>query len=116
MKLSKKRYYLAAFIIFFMTVCGCALKLSEKSARALLEPILQEDLTVITDGLDSSGLLENPYFEIKELSKFEEGQYQYLAVADFYFLKTVQQKIVRKYRFNKIYSRWELYYNEYQSY
>lgn len=112
----KKRFYLYALTILFITLIGCGLKTSEDAAKKLLEPVLQEDLTVITEGIDSSGILEKPYFEITEFGEFEKGKYQYLSVADFYFLKDIKQKIVRKYRFNKDYLKWELFYNEYQSY
>jgi len=112
MKLTKKWFYLFVFIILFVS---CIPKIPESTVRAYLEPILQEDLVLITEGIDTTALLENPYFEITEFNKFDEGEYQYLAVVNFYFLKDIRQKIVRKYRFHHR-RKWELFYNEYKSF
>lgn len=111
-KLTKKWFYLFAFVILCVS---CIPKTPENTAKTYLEPVLQEDLRVITDGIDTTAVLENPYFEIVEFTKFNEGEYNYIAVVDFYFLKDIRQKVFRKYRFHYI-RKWELYYNEYQSF
>jgi hypothetical protein len=82
----------------------------------MLEVILKDDLAVIIDGVDTTAVLKNPYYEFVRYDKYEEGQYQYLAEVYFYFLKDIKQKIVRRYRFDKVYLKWERYYNKYESY
>jgi hypothetical protein len=36
-----------------------------------------------------------------------------MAIADFYFLRTVSMKITRKYRYHKRLGMWDRYYNKY---
>jgi hypothetical protein len=112
-KFTKYWFFSFIFIILFIS---CVPKPSEKRVHGILEVILKDDLTVIVEGIDSNAVLQPPFYEVREFSKYKEGQYQYLAVVDFYFLKEIKQKIVRKYRFDKWYLRWERYYNEYESY
>jgi hypothetical protein len=91
-------------------------RLSEKRTRGMLDVILKDDLTVIVEGIDTAVVLEKPYYEYVKFNKYEEGQYQYLAEVNFYFFKDMKLKIVRKYRFDKYYLKWERYYNKYESY
>jgi hypothetical protein len=112
MKFAKNRFFVFIFIIF---VIACVPKIPENTARVHLEPVLQEGLTGLIDGIDSSAILELPYFEISEFKRFGEGEYQYIAIVDFFFLKNIPKKVVRKYRFHHR-RKWELYYNEYQSF
>jgi len=113
MKLKKLCYCVIAFIILLVS---CAPRLSENTVKTMLEPVLQDDLSVIMEGIDTSAIMENPYYEYTEFNEFKEGRYQYLAEVSFYFLRDVRKKIVRKYRFDRKFLRWERYYNEWQSY
>ena len=116
MMLKFTKYWFFAFIFIILLFTACVPRPSEKRIRGMLEVILKDDLTVIVEGIDSNAVLQPPYYEYREFSKYKEGQYQYLAVVDFYFLKEIKRKIARKYRFDKWHSRWERYYNEYESY
>jgi len=113
MKLTKICLLLFAFIILFS---GCMPRLSEEAARARLEPLLIEDLAVIIEGIDSAALLEEPYFVIREFNGFDQGRLQYLAVAEFYFLRDIRKKIVRRYRFDRRTLSWDRFYNEWRSF
>ena len=114
MKITKMCFLLIAFIILLV---ACTPKVPEDVARMRLKPLLQSCLDTITAGIDTSAILETPRFEIREFRSFDEGQYQYLAVVDFYFLRDIPKKIVRRYRFNR--NRligWELFGNEWERY
>jgi hypothetical protein len=113
MKFTKNGFWVLTFIIL---LTACTLRLNEDTTRRMLEVILKDDMSVTVEGIDTAAILQNPYYEYREFKGFKEGQYQYLAIVEFYFLREVKQKIVRKYRFDKRYLKWERYYNEYESY
>lgn len=113
MKFKKSCFFTIAFIILF---AGCAAGLSEKRAKEMLEVILKDDMAAIIDGVDTSAIMKEHYYEYREFNSYEEGKYQYLAVVDFYFLRDIKRKIVRKYRFNKMYLQWERFENVWEIY
>lgn len=113
MKFKKIYFYLIAFIILSV---ACTSGISEKRAKEMLDIVLKDDMSAIIDGIDTSGIMKEPYYEYREFKSFEEGKYQYLAVVDFYFLKDIKRKIVRKYRFNKLHLQWERFENVWEIY
>lgn len=89
---------------------------SDELARKKLEVILKDDLKAITDGIPDSALMENPRYEIVFYKQYNAWDYSKKAIVDFYFLKNVEKKIVRKYRYQTGKRMWDRYFNEYSSY
>ena len=86
---------------------------SDEKAREKLEVILNDDLKAIIEGVDSKSLIDEPYYEMVRYQKYDEGNYSKRAVVDFYFLKDVNVKIIRKYRYHRVHRMWDRYFNEY---
>ncbi len=89
---------------------------SDEFARKKLEVILKDDLQAITDGIPDSALMESPRYEIVFYKQYDAWDYSKKAVVDFYFLKNIEKKIVRKYRYQTGKRMWDRYFNEYSSY
>ncbi len=89
---------------------------SDELARKKLEVILEDDLKAIIDGIPDSALMEKPRYEIVFYKQYDAWDYSKKAVVDFYFLKNIEKKIVRKYRYHTGKRMWDRYFNEYSSY
>jgi hypothetical protein len=98
-----------AFSILLLSGCG-----DDPVLR--LNKLLESDLTVILTDIDKDSVLDEPRFEIVEFNSFDEGKFRHLAEVHFYFLKDINVKIVRKYRYNRRHFRWELFHNVYERY
>lgn len=84
-----------------------------------LDTMLQSDLTfLVAEVQKKSGkdaILEEPYFEIKDLRFFQGDtarMYGAYAEVDFHFLKGVKMMEKRKYRYDARYSFWDRYYKK----
>ncbi|MBD3419384.1 MAG: hypothetical protein GF398_04620 [Chitinivibrionales bacterium] len=88
---------------------------SDKTVKSKLRVILKGDLKEITHSINSAGLLDEPHYRIIEYKRFSEGKYTAKAVVDFYFFRTINKKIRRKYRYYRPLGMWDRYYNEYQT-
>lgn len=102
-------------------LCAVSIQLScsgesDEMARKKLDVILKDDLKAILEGIPDSVLIENPRYEIVFYKQYDKGDYTKKAVADFYFLKKIQKKVVRKYRYHVGKRMWDRYFNEYSSY
>ena len=86
---------------------------SDEVARKKLEVILADDMTAILEDVPDSATIEKPYFNLISYQTYEKGNYSKKAVADFFFLKKVELKIIRKYRYHRTKRMWERYFNEY---
>ncbi len=86
---------------------------SDEAAKKKLEVILEDDLKVILEGIPDTALIEKPYYNLFSYKQYEKGNYSKKAEADFFFMKSVHVKIVRKYRYHRSKRMWERYYNEY---
>ncbi len=100
-------------IIFMLMTASCS-NYSHAQAEKDLNLLLVDDLRVITEGLDSSLLLDKPYFTIREITWFEKSKYSCNSVVDFYFLKDKCFRIERKYRLVLDMQKWDRYHNEYK--
>jgi len=87
----------------------------EEVIRQKLDVILNDDLAAIIEDVDSSALLDKPYFELLEYRIYDDGYYSRMAVADFYFMKSVAFKISRKYRYVRKMGVWDRYHNKYNA-
>ena len=103
-----------ALLLSLLLLCFCAE--SEEVIRGKLDVILADDMKAILDGVDSEGLLDEPYFVLLDYRKYDEGAYSRLAIVDFFFLRTVNVKITRKYRYHKRLGMWDRYYNRYYTF
>jgi hypothetical protein len=110
--LVRKAWLLAVVGGIFFGGCGE----SDNLISQKLEVILKSDLDTIITGVDKSGLLDTPYYKIVSYKSYKEGMYSKLAVVDFYFLKNIKAKIVRKYRYVTSFGQWDRYVNEYRFY
>lgn len=99
----------AVIACFFISCSGD----SEETIRKKLNVICQDDLTAITDSIAAKDLLDTPYFKLAFYKKYKEGKYSRKAIAEFYFLKKVAVKVVRKYRYHASIQMWDRYSNEY---
>jgi hypothetical protein len=89
---------------------------SDEMARKKLDVILKDDLKAILEGIPDSSIIESPHYKLVLYKIYNEGSYSKKAVADFYFLKGIEKKIVRKYRYYRYNNMWDRYFNEYSSY
>jgi len=111
----KKRIFgfcLIAFII--LSLSGCVGSLSDETVRRMLDDLLKSDLSVILDGLQEDGVLDEPFFEIVEWRSFDEGIFRHWVEVHFYFLSDVRVKVIRRYRYNRRHLRWERFHNVYE--
>lgn len=103
--------------LFFFIAAYCLLPVcsgeSEETVRKKLEVICADDRAAIIDGIAVENLIERPYYTIVFYKQYSEGKYSRKAVVDFYFLKKVGVKVVRKYRYHASKGMWERYSNEY---
>jgi hypothetical protein len=100
------------FIFAFLSVpLGCGEK--EPIIREKLEYVCKSDLDSIVVDLPKTSLADPVYYSIISYKTYEEGKYSKMAVVEFYFLKKVKAKIVRKYRYFKEARMWDRYFNEY---
>jgi len=92
-------------------LCGCG----EKDAiiRQKLDIILAGDIKAIVADIPKINLLQSPYDSLVSYKTYTQGMYSKMAVVDFYFLKNVKVKIVRKYRYLSSVRLWDRYYNAY---
>jgi hypothetical protein len=106
----------AWFFAFVGSVLLCGCGESDEFIKKKLDVVLKSDLDTITAGVQKSSLLDTPYYTIVSYKSYKEGMYSKLAVADFYFLKNIKAKIVRKYRYLTTMQVWDRYFNEYWFY
>jgi len=97
-----------------LLLCGCSE--SDNFVQKKFDSILRIDLDTIIAGVQKNGLLDTPYFRILSYKSYNEGIYSKLAVVEFFFLKTIKAKIVRKYRYVTEAGLWDRYFNEYKFY
>jgi hypothetical protein len=95
-------------------VIGCGQ--NPELIRKKLVAITNDDLAGLIDEMPPQGIADSTYLVITEYKTFEEGTYRAKAVVDFYILKSVRTKVVRKYRYLHSLGQWERYYNKYQYY
>jgi len=105
-------FLLIAFIILLLSSCGMGL--NENAVKNMLNNLLLSDMEVIVDGIDADALLDEPHFEIVRFDSFDEGVFRHLAEVNFYFLKDMNVRIVRRYRYNRRHLRWERFHNVYE--
>ena len=103
------------FCLLGLALISCSGE-SDELARKKLEAILKDDLKAIIEGIPDSALMENPRYEIVFYKQYDGWDYSKKAVVDFYFLKNIEKKIVRKYRYQTGKRMWDRYFNEYSSY
>jgi len=101
---------LAVPVILIIVSCSGE---SDEFARKKLDTILKDDLSAILEGVSDSALIDNPRYELVFYKTYDEGNYSKKAIADFYFMKKIPVKIVRKYRYHVKSRMWDRYYNEY---
>ncbi|NLP02210.1 MAG: hypothetical protein GX089_06930 [Fibrobacter sp.] len=107
-----KRVVCFLFIAVIPLTTGCSGE-SDELARKKLEVILKDDLEAILEGVADTALLPEPYYDLVSYKLYDEGKYSKKAEVDFYFLKSVNVKIVRKYRYLRSKRMWERYFNDY---
>ncbi len=100
------------FLSFLLLFCMCAEE-KDEVIRKKLDVILQDDLNAILDGVSTDALLDKPHYTMVEYKSYDEGDYSKLAIVDFYFLKKINMKITRKYRYYKPKGLWDRYFNKY---
>lgn len=112
----KTNYRKIVLFFFFIVACcllpGCSGE-SEEMVRKKFEVICADDLAAILDSIAVENLIEQPYYRVVFYKQYSEGAYSRKAVVDFYFLKRVGVKVVRKYRYHASKGMWERYSNKY---
>ena len=104
--------FLAVFAAGSIMLSGCAGE-SETMVRKKLDVICAGDLAALTDSIAVENLLEKPYYKLVSYKQYTEGKYSRKAVVEYYFLKKVAVKVVRKYRYLQTVRMWDRYSNEY---
>ncbi len=101
------------WVVCLIGCLGCFQETDEQ-IRTKLTVILKDDLVAIMEGIEPESLRENPRYEIVEYQRFDKGPYTRKAVVHFFFLESIQARIVRKYRYKAAEGKWERYFNEYK--
>jgi hypothetical protein len=101
---------LAVVCCLFVT-CGNE---NELDIRSKLDIICRDDLATVADDIAAEDRIDPVYFTMVLFKRYSEGKYTYMAVVDFFFLKKVPAKMVRKYRYHSKARKWERYFNQYQ--
>lgn len=108
-----RHFWIKYLIVLFLTLLiGCSEE-GKEVVRKKLDVILTDDLKAILEDVPEQGLLDNPCYDLVLYKEYGVGNYSHKAVANFYFLKIPNAKIVRKYRYYRKKGIWERYYNEY---
>jgi hypothetical protein len=102
-------------ILCIFVVAGC-MNESGKQIKEKLIVILDDDLKTIVGDISKENLADSVYYTIVSYKDYKEYRYRKMAVVDFYFMKNVSVKIVRKYRYHSLEKKWERYFNEYKFY
>ncbi|MDG5814387.1 hypothetical protein QA601_04815 [Chitinispirillales bacterium ANBcel5] len=97
--------------MLFFFACGE----SDEIIREKFHIILEDDLSAIIDGIEKEALLDEPFYEIV-FYETHEGRYTRRAEVKFYFLRNVNAKIVRRYRYHSSQGKWDRFRNEYRFY
>lgn len=101
--------------VFFIALLGCSDN-SDVQIKKNLMIILDDDLKTVVNDTPKKSVIDSTYFTIVTYEEFDQGKYTKKAVVDFYFLKKVNVKIVRKYRYHSTMKKWDRYLNEYRFY
>lgn len=99
--------------ILFLNV-SCSIHERSEFIEQKLLAILPVDLDTIVKSLPGDAVLEKPYYKITSYKTYKKSMYSVKAEVDFYFFKSVDVKIVRKFRYHKSKKLWERYFNEYR--
>ncbi len=110
----KLKYLLFCFILLTVFVISGCLSEPDSRIRRKLDIILEDDMNAIIEDMADTNLLDSTYYDMYLYQEYDEGKYSRKVEVDFYFLKKVNAKIVRKYRYHREYKKWDRYYNEYQ--
>lgn len=104
--------------VIILAITGGCIKESDKRIKSNLLVILQDDLNSIISDVPKDNIIDSVFYEIVLYKYFKKESFKYSkkAIVDFYFLKKVKVKIVRKYRYLRQSRKWERYYNEYKFY
>lgn len=108
-----KSIILYPLVLLIFIFAGCFSEPDSRIKRKL-DIILEDDLNAIVEDMADTNLLDSAYFDMYLYQEYDEGKYSRKAEVDFYFLKNVNAKIVRKYRYHREYKKWDRYYNKYQ--
>ncbi len=103
------------YLISLLALLSCSNPPKEERAKSMLEVVLKDDLAAILLGVDSSAVLDKPHYTITHWKQFEKGTFRYKAEVDFLFLKSINKKISRKYRYSAPHQKWDRYFNEYET-
>lgn len=125
-------FYLTLFMVYFQMIrrcrmvvlgllSGCMLLVTGCAqnpdlVHKKLLAIAHDDLAGLIDEMPSESVADSTYYQISEFKTFDEGTYRAKAAVEFYLLKSVHTKVVRKYRYHHSQGQWERYYNKYQYY
>lgn len=112
---NRMRYVLGTALLSIAIVAFCphCSGESEAMARKKLDAICEDDLAAIIDSIAVENLIEKPYYKIVEYNRYSEGKYTRKAVVEYFFLRRVAVKVVRKYRYHGSIGLWDRYTNEY---
>lgn len=118
MSVKKSRILISTVLSVMLVSLGfllvsCTIE-SEEIIKKKLELIIPDDMKGITEGIPEEALLDKPYYKITSYKFYKKGLYSAKADVDFYFLKKVELKIVRKFRYHRSKKMWERYFNEYR--
>jgi hypothetical protein len=103
----------AGFVGAVCGICFYGCGESDSLVKKKLDLICASDLNAITNDIPKTSLLKAPFYSIVSYKCYSEGMYSGMAIVDYYFLKTVKVKIVRKYRYYTSARLWDRYFNAY---
>lgn len=108
---------LAGFaLVLALMVCsvGCAIEESPQRIRKKLDVIVQDDLRQVVAELPDTSIADTTFYRISSYKSGIEGVYSAKAEVEFFFLKGVRVKMVRKYRYHRRLGMWDRYVNEWR--
>lgn len=79
-----------------------------------LRVIADDDLMHVVGELPDTSLADTTYYSVVSLKTGIEGRYSAKAEIDYFFLKGVDVKMTRKYRYHRRLGMWDRYSNEWR--
>jgi hypothetical protein len=94
---------------------SCAQK-QETAVRINLEMILADDLKGMSEEIPVSEKADSSYYIVREFKYFpKDVTFSYLAEVDFYYLRNIKYKQIRKYRYYRSLQKWDRYFKKYEN-
>lgn len=106
-----KKVYPVVMILIFIPLLMCGE--SSEAIKDKLETILKSDLEYLVNEIKPEYRLDSAYYDIESYKEYE-GKYSAKAEVVFHIMEDDKAVVLRKYRYDENYMKWERYFNKYK--